>query len=86
MEIYSRLYGVDVVLLPLMPRCNMDMVQAVEAVRMIKPKVAIPMHYDIPENPPAIARDFEELCGRANPDVRVLIAEKNRYYSLGDLK
>lgn len=82
MEIYSRLYGVDVVMLPLMPRCNMDVVQAVEAVRMIKPKVAIPMHYDLPENPETIVQDFAEMCGRVNPGVRVFIPEKNRYYSL----
>lgn len=85
MEIYSRLYGADVVMLPLMPRCNMDIVQAAEAVRMIKPKLAIPMHYEVPENPKDIARDFAEMCGRVNPDARVLIPEKNRYYSLDTL-
>jgi L-ascorbate metabolism protein UlaG (beta-lactamase superfamily) len=85
MEIYSRLYGADVVMLPLMPRCNMDIVQAVEAIRMIKPKIAIPMHYDVPENPKTIAQDFAEMCKKANPKVHVLIPEKNKYYSLNGI-
>ncbi len=82
MEIYSRLYGVDVVMLPLMPRCNMDIVQAVEAVRLIKPKMAIPIHYDVPENSKTIAKEFKSLCNKVNPGVNILLPVKKEYYPL----
>lgn len=45
MKLLGALYEVDIALLPIGGCFTMDPVQAVEAVRLIEPKVVIPMHY-----------------------------------------
>ncbi len=46
MELLGRLYQIDVALLPIGDNFTMGPADALEAVKMIKPKVVIPMHYD----------------------------------------
>lgn len=46
MELFGRIFGIDVALLPIGGYYTMDIPQAVEAVKLIKPKIAIPMHYN----------------------------------------
>lgn len=58
MELIGRLYGVDVALLPIGGNFTMDIVDAVEAAKMLNCKVAIPMHYG---TFPPIEADPEEF-------------------------
>lgn len=46
MSLIGELYSPDIALLPIGGHFTMDIRQAVKAVQLIKPKVAIPMHYD----------------------------------------
>lgn len=46
MEMFGRIYRVDIALLPIGGTFVMDVLDAVDAVKMLKCRVAIPMHYD----------------------------------------
>ncbi len=88
MEIYSRLYNVEVLMLPILGRCMMDVAQAVEAVKIIKPKVVIPMHFDGPKHlddyasPGELLDDFVSSCRNATKGAKVIKTEKDVYYDL----
>ena len=45
MGLYARLYPMDVALLPIGGVFTMDAYQASEAVKMIHPKMVVPIHY-----------------------------------------
>ncbi|MCL5423500.1 MAG: metal-dependent hydrolase [Candidatus Marsarchaeota archaeon] len=62
MELVNKLYAPDIALLPIGGFFTMGPNEAVEAVKMISPKVTIPMHYNTFEQ---IAQDpskFLEMC------------------------
>lgn len=46
MELIGDLYSPDIALLPIGGHFTMDVKQAVKAVELIRPKIAIPMHYN----------------------------------------
>ena len=46
MELIGEMYKPDIALLPIGGHYTMSPDEAVEAVKMIRPKVAIPMHYN----------------------------------------
>lgn len=46
MEIYARIYPLDVALVPIGGGGTMDAYQAVEAARMMHPKAVMPMHFE----------------------------------------
>lgn len=46
MSLIGKLYSIDVALLPIGGRFTMDASAAVEAVKMLKPKIVVPMHYN----------------------------------------
>lgn len=72
MELWGRLYPMDLALLPIGGVFTMDAHQASEAVRLLKPRLAMPIHY---KSFPIIAQSAEEflsLCKQKAPDVRVL--------------
>ncbi|MEM3791237.1 MAG: metal-dependent hydrolase [Candidatus Micrarchaeaceae archaeon] len=58
MELIGRLFSPDIALLPIGGHFTMGPKEAAEAVKMIRPKVAIPMHYG---TFPAISKDPEEF-------------------------
>jgi len=62
-------YDLDVVLLPIGGRYTMDIEQAVKACKLLKPKVAIPMHYNTWE---VIRADPTEFKKKAPCDVVIL--------------
>ena len=73
MELYGRLYPIDVAILPIGGTFTMDAYQAGEAVKMIKPKMVMPIHY---ASFPIIAKTadkFVEQCGQKAPDVKLLV-------------
>ena len=72
MELFGRLYPLDVALVPIGGVFTMDTFQASEAVRMLNPKIAIPIHY---ASFPIIAKTADEFvvqCGEKAPHVKVV--------------
>jgi L-ascorbate metabolism protein UlaG (beta-lactamase superfamily) len=71
MELFGRLYSIDVAALPIGGVFTMDAFQAGEAVKMLSPKFAVPIHY---ASFPIIAQtadEFVNLCGETAPQVDV---------------
>jgi L-ascorbate metabolism protein UlaG (beta-lactamase superfamily) len=71
MGLYARLYPMDVALLPIGGVFTMDAYQASEAVKMIRPRRVVPIHY---ASFPIIAQkadDFIAQCALKAPDVLV---------------
>jgi L-ascorbate metabolism protein UlaG (beta-lactamase superfamily) len=62
-------YNIDVALLPIGGRYTMDIEQAVEACKLLKCKMAIPMHYNTWD---VIKADPEEFKKRAPCEVTIL--------------
>ena len=46
MGLFGELYNIDLFFVPIGSYYVMDITQAVKAVELVSPKVAIPMHYD----------------------------------------
>jgi L-ascorbate metabolism protein UlaG (beta-lactamase superfamily) len=65
---------VDIALLPVGGKYTMTAEEAAQAVRRIKPRVAIPMHYGAIVGTVADAQRFKKLCP---PEVEVVILEKS---------
>jgi len=61
MELLGRMYEVDVALLPIGDNFTMGPDDALEAVKMVNPKVVIPMHYNTWD---LIAQDPQAFCKR----------------------
>ena len=71
MALFARLYPIDVAILPIGGIFTMDAQQASEAVKMIQPKLVIPIHY---ASFPIIAKtadEFIEACREKAPNVKV---------------
>lgn len=64
--------GIDVALLPIGGYYTMDVADAARAVRMIKPRVVIPMHYNTFPRIEANPNDFARLVGEMFADVKIL--------------
>ncbi len=66
MALIGELYKPDVMLLPIGSLFTMGIPEAVKAVELVKPKVAIPMHYNtwppIEANPEVFAQAVAECC------------------------
>ncbi len=79
MELYARLYPVDVAILPIGNIMTMDAFQAAESLRMIRPQIAIPMHYGsfFLE---ASADEFVRQSKRAAPEVNVMVLTPGQGY------
>lgn len=73
MKVLADLYGIDIALLPIGSTFTMDPVQAAYALTLLKPKIAIPMHYaTFPVIEPNPDRFVEEARKRA-PHVEIRI-------------
>lgn len=64
-----------IALLPIGGRFTMNAEEAAEAAKMIKPSLAIPMHYGSIVGSEDDAREFKELCGEEGIDVKILEKE-----------
>lgn len=72
MELWGRLYPLDLAIVPIGGVFTMDALQASEAVKLLKPRMAMPIHY---KSFPIIAQsaeDFVGLCSKKAPEVKVL--------------
>ncbi len=65
MEILGRLHKIDVALLPIGDNFTMGPDDALEAVKMLKPKAVIPMHYNTWD---LIAQDPQAFCSRVKAE------------------
>ena len=72
MEMWGRLYPIDVALLPIGGVFTMDAFQASEAVSLLKPKKVIPIHYASFPVVAATADAFKQLCAEKAPNVEVI--------------
>jgi L-ascorbate metabolism protein UlaG (beta-lactamase superfamily) len=81
MELIGKRNPVDLAMLPIGDNFTMGMEDALEAVKLIKPNVVIPMHYNtwpvIAQNP----REFKENVEKETP-ARVIILEPGESYEL----
>jgi L-ascorbate metabolism protein UlaG (beta-lactamase superfamily) len=71
MELFGKVYPMDVAIVPIGGVFTMDACQASEAVKLLKPRIAIPIHY---ASFPIIANsadDFINQCNEKAPDVEV---------------
>lgn len=72
MELYGRLYPMDIACIPMGGIFTMDAYQAAEAVKMLNPKAVLPIHYG---SFPIIAKsadEFVSLCSEKTPQVKVM--------------
>ena len=64
-----------IALLPVGGRFTMNAEEAFEAAKMIKPTIAIPMHWGAIAGARDDAEEFKELCGEKNIKVEILKKE-----------
>lgn len=73
MKLIGELYEPDIMLLPIGDYYTMGIKEAVKALELVKPKIAIPMHYDtfpvIKQDP----KEFEKAVRAAKLDVKVVV-------------
>ncbi len=72
MKLFAELYGIDTALLPIGGHFTMDVEQALKALELIKPRLAIPMHYDTWPLIRADAREFRERAEKRGVKVAIL--------------
>ncbi len=71
MSLIGEMYSPDVMLLPIDGLFNMDVRLAAKAVELVKPKIAIPMHYNTWEPIKADPNEFKKLAERY-AEIRIL--------------
>ncbi|MHA1615779.1 MAG: metal-dependent hydrolase [Candidatus Njordarchaeales archaeon] len=80
MQLISELYKPDIALLPIGGHFTMGPLEAAKAVELLKPKVAIPMHYKtfdvISGDPEEFKKEVEKRC----PEVKVVILSPGEIY------
>ncbi len=82
MELIGKLYPLTVALLPIGDVFTMDAYQAAHALTLLKPKIAIPMHY---KSFPIIAQDaseFKKLASQIMPDTKVVVLEPGESFEI----
>ncbi len=82
MEIYARLYPLDVAILPIFGLATMDALQATEAVRLMKPRKVLPIHFDFCAEPQVVLDEFMRLSAERTPWVEVLSPVPGQYHPL----
>jgi L-ascorbate metabolism protein UlaG (beta-lactamase superfamily) len=71
MALFGKVYPMDVAMVPIGGVFTMDADQASEAVKLINPKIAIPIHYASFPIVAQTADDFVKQCGEKAPGVKV---------------
>jgi len=81
MKLIGDLFKPDVALLPIGGWFTMDIYQAAEAVKLIRPKIAIPMHYNTFDLIQADPEEFKKLV-ETQTDTRVVILSPGEHVEL----
>ncbi len=82
MKLFGEMYDIDVALLPIGNVFTMDPVQAARAVKLIKPKTVIPMHF---RTFPVLEQDavrFVELAREEAPKTKIVVLEPGQVHTL----
>ena len=74
--------GIDVALLPIGDNFTMGPEDALRAIKLIKPKVMIPMHYDTFELLKQDTKSFVSQVKRAVPKTKVVVLKPGESYTL----
>ena len=82
MEIYGRLYPIDMAILPIFSQAMMDYIQATEAVRLLKPQKVLPIHFDFCHEPEFELQRFVSYCREKNSNVEVIETQKDVWYEI----
>lgn len=82
MELLGNLYPIDLALLPIGGCVTMDVYQAVKALELLKPKMAIPMHYGTFPKLVSDPEDFISLAREKLPDIDVAAIKPGENYLL----
>ncbi|MBQ7528306.1 metal-dependent hydrolase [bacterium] len=69
MSLIGKMYKPDVMLLPIGGHFTMDMEEALEAVKLVKPRLAIPMHYNTFPVIQADPNEFAQIVA-SDPDTK----------------
>uniref|UniRef100_A0A7J2TJB8 UPF0173 metal-dependent hydrolase ENP88_06015 n=1 Tax=Archaeoglobus fulgidus TaxID=2234 RepID=A0A7J2TJB8_ARCFL len=77
MKLIGELYEPDIMLVPIGDLYTMGIKEAVKAVEFVRPKVAIPMHYN---TFPLIAKDPEEFRREAEKFCKVVVLKPGESY------
>lgn len=76
MELIGELYPIDLAMVPIGGLFTMDPYQAAHALRLLKPKIAVPMHYRtfpiLEQTPDRFVREAEKIA----PDVEVMVIKE----------
>lgn len=80
MGLIGELYNPDVALLPIGGYYTMGPLEAAEAVRLIRPRVAIPMHYQTLPVQSSSADEFIALVKEKAPEVKVVALKPGETY------
>lgn len=81
MRLLRELYKIDVALLPIGGVFTMDPVQSSRALKLLKPKITIPMHY---KTFPILEQDasrFVKLAKKENPKVKIVVLEPGQEFT-----
>jgi L-ascorbate metabolism protein UlaG (beta-lactamase superfamily) len=78
MKLIGDLYKPEVALLPTGGFFTMDPKQAALAVSLIRPRIAVPMHYGTWEPIDSDPREFERLAKESAPEVKIEIMEPGK--------
>lgn len=81
MKLIGELYKPDIALLPIGGHFTMDPVEAAKAVELIKPKVAIPMHWGTFPVLYGKPEEFKKLVEEKTPETKVIILQPGETYS-----
>jgi L-ascorbate metabolism protein UlaG (beta-lactamase superfamily) len=71
-DVLDKVKGVDIFFVPIGGTYTMDVDEAVEAVKLVKPNLAIPMHYSTFPQIKADAEEFRSKATAAGVNVKVL--------------
>ena len=81
MKLIGELYKPDIALLPIGGHFTMDPVEAAKAVELIKPKIAIPMHWGTFPVLYGKPEEFKKLVEEKTPETKVIILQPGETYS-----
>ena len=82
MRLLGELYRIEVALLPIGSCFTMDAFQAAEALRLLKPRVVIPMHFKTFPFLLQEPQEFFSLVKEKAPEVKIVHLEPGQSYSL----
>ncbi|KSW11954.1 metal-dependent hydrolase [Pyrodictium occultum] len=80
MQFIGELYRPDIALLPIGGHFTMDVYQAAKAVELLRPRVAIPMHYNTFPVIEADPQEFAKYVAERGLETKVVVLKPGEYY------